>query len=194
MRGDLFGYGETRSGGGRLGLQLQAGSARLTAVLDVLVLTSEGRGHNSQTHRLTVSQSSERGRLALSSKLGHSCFLLGCPLVASYEPGFRWCDWTSRFRYATCTAISNVSQSPPMPCWHDAAAMFNSLKPGSSPVHQVVEVPVRLFQRTNLFFQAYCNGIGRARVFSTNLAARRLACMFSIRVTRVEWCTGVRCG
>jgi hypothetical protein len=38
MRGDLFGYGETRSGGGRLGLQLQAGSARLTAVLDVLVL------------------------------------------------------------------------------------------------------------------------------------------------------------
>ena len=131
------------------------GSARLTAVLDVLVLTSEGRGHRVQTHRLTDSG------LVWSCLVSSAtpAFSLDAQLVASYEPGFRWCDWTSRFRYAPGALRSQTFLSPLpclMPCWHDAAAMmFKSLKPGSSPVHQVVEVPVRLFQRTNLFFQAY---------------------------------------
>jgi hypothetical protein len=139
MRGDLFGYGETRSGGGRLSLELQAGSARLTAVLDVLVLTSEGRGRNSQTHSLT------------EQRAWTSCLVLSC-LVSSATPAFsldaHWWHRTSRdsvgvigpvvFGMHLVRCDLKRFSVPSHAIWHDAAAMFNSLKAGSSPVHPVV--------------------------------------------------------
>jgi len=173
MRGDLFGDGETRSGGGRLGLdcfsfkQARLGSAdrgTRCACSDFGGTRSQSTDSQTQSHR--AASVDVLPGLVLSG-LVWSClvssatpaFSLDAQLVASYEPGFRWCDWTSRFRYAPGALRSQTFLSPLpclMPCWHDAAAiMFNSLKPGSSPVHQVVEVPARLFQRTNLFFQAY---------------------------------------